>query len=150
MHVGNAIGESEGNFLDGGGTGFADVIAGDGDGVPPGKIVAAPRENVGDDAHRGAHGINVSAAGDVFLEDIVLHRAGKLLQAGALPFRDGYVETEQDGGSGVDSHGRGDFFEGDAVEERLHVFEGVDGDTDFADFAESERMVGVHANLRGQ
>src|SRR5260370_18429369 len=150
MHVGNAIGESEGNFLDGGRAGFADVIAGDGDGVPPGKIVAAPRENIRDDAHRGAHGINVRAASDVFLEDIVLHRAGEFLEAGALPFRDGYVEAEQDGSGGVDGHRGGDFFEGDAVEERLHVFERVNGYTDFADFTESKRMVGIHADLRGQ
>src|SRR5229473_4097605 len=94
-------------------------------------MAAAPGENVGDDAHGGAHGIDVRAAGDVFLEDIVLHRAGKFLQAGALPFCDGYVETEQDGGGGVDGHGGGDFFEGDAVEKSFHVFEGVDGDADF-------------------
>src|SRR5438034_3395248 len=29
------------------------------------------------DAHGGPHGINVGAAGDVFLEDVVLHGAGK-------------------------------------------------------------------------
>src|SRR5260370_15772250 len=113
-------------------------------------MVAAPGENVGDDTHGGAHGIDVGATGDVFLEDIVLHGAGKFLQAGALPFRNGYVEAEEDGGGGVDGHGSGNFFERDGVEKSFHVFEGVDGDADFADFAEGERMVGVHANLRGE
>src|SRR6267378_3357554 len=150
LDIGDAIGQREGDFLDGGGAGFADVVTGDGNGVPLGKIVATPCENVRDDAHRGAHGIDIRTAGDILLQNIVLHRAGEFLQAGALPFRNGYIETKQDCGGGVDGHGRGDFFEGDAVEERLHVFEGVDGDTDFADFAESERMVGIHANLRGQ
>src|SRR6267143_5152708 len=150
LDIGDAIGEGEGHFLDGGGAGFADVIAGDGDGVPLGKIVAAPRENIGDDAHRGAHRIDVRAAGDVFLQNVVLHGAGKFLQAGALPFRNCHIETEQDCGGGVDGHGRGDFFQGDAVEERLHVFEEVNGNADFTDFAEGQRMVGIHAYLRGQ
>src|SRR6267143_626017 len=150
LDVGDAIGERESHFLDGGGAGFADVIAGDGDGVPLGKIVAAPGENVRDDAHRGAHGIDVRAAGDVFLQNVVLHGAGKFLQAGALPFRNCHIETEQDCGGGVDGHGRGEFFQGDAVEERLHVFEGINGDAHAADLAEGERVVGIHANLRGQ
>src|SRR6266850_2065418 len=110
LDIGDTIGQREGDFLDGGGAGFADVVAGDGDGVPLGKIVAAPRENVRDDAHRGAHGINVGAAGDIFFQNIVLHGAGKFLQAGALPFCNRYIETKQDCGGGVDGHGRGDFF----------------------------------------
>src|SRR6266851_5332380 len=77
LDVGDAVCEGEGDFLDGGGAGFADVITGDGDGVPLGKMVAAPGENVGDDAHGGAHGIDVGAASDVFLQDVVLNGAGK-------------------------------------------------------------------------
>src|SRR6266704_2090512 len=150
LNVGDAIGKREGDFLDCGRTGFADVITGDRDGVPLRDVVAAPRENVGDNAHRGAHGIDVGAAGDVFLQNVVLHGAGKLLQGGALPFGDRNVEAEQDGSCGVDGHGGGDFFERDTVEERLHIFEGVDGDANFTDFAEGERMIRIHADLRGE
>ena len=35
-------------------------------------------------------------------------------------------------------------------EEALHVFDGVDGDADFADFADGHGRVGVVADLRGQ
>ena len=42
------------------------------------------------------------------------------------------------------------FSRGMRVEEGFHVFKRVDGHADFADFAESERMVGVHADLRGE
>ena len=149
LDVGDAVGEREGDFLDGGRAGFADVIAGDGDGIPLGEIVAAPGENVGDDAHGGTDGINVGAASDVFLENVVLHGAGKFCEIGALFFGDGDVEAEEDGGGGVDGHGGGDFFERDIIEESFHVFERIDGYADFADFAESERVVGVHADLRG-
>jgi len=53
-------------------------------------------------------------------------------------------------GGGIDGHGGGDFFEGNAVEKSFHVFEGIDGDANFSDFAEGERMVRVHADLRGK
>ena len=110
-------------------------------------MVAAPGENVGDDAHRGTYGIDVSAAGDVFFQDVVLHGAGKFLQAGALALGNRDVETEKDGGSGVDGHGSRNFFERDAVEKRFHVFEGVDGNADFADFTKGESVIGIHADL---
>ena len=51
LDVSDAVGEGEGHFLDGGRAGFANVVAGDGDGGPLGQVVVAPGENVGDDAH---------------------------------------------------------------------------------------------------
>jgi len=86
LDVGDTVGESEGDFLDGSRAGFANVVAGDGDGVPLGEIVAAPGEDVGDDTHGGADWIDVRAASDVFLEDVVLDGAGKFGEAGALFF----------------------------------------------------------------
>ena len=103
-----------------------------------GSSVAAPGKNICDDAHRGAQRINVGAAGDIFLQDVVLHRASQALEIRALFFCDGDVEREQNRGGGINGHGGGDGFERDAVEERLHVFEGIDGDADFADFAQRE------------
>ena len=79
-----------------------------------------------------------------------MHGAGNFCDVGALFFGNGDVEAEKDCGGGVDGHGSGDFFEGDAIEKSFHVFERIDGDADFADFAESERVVGVHADLRGK
>src|SRR5260370_9395210 len=111
LDVGDAVCEGEGYFLDGSGAGFADVIAGDGDGVPLGKIVAAPRENVRDDAHGGAHGIDVGAASDVFLQDVVLNGAGKFLQAGTLALGNGYVQTDGNCGRSVKGPGGGDIVE---------------------------------------
>jgi len=148
LHVGDAIGEGEGNFLNCGGTSFANVITGDGDGVPLGKSVAAPGKNIGDDAHRGAHRINVCSPSDIFLEDIVLNGAGKFSEISTLFFCDGDIEAEKDGGGGVDGHGSGNTPQRYLIEERFHVFERIDGHTDFADFSESEGVIGVHADLR--
>ena len=51
---------------------------------------------------------------------------------------------------GVDGHRGGDVVERDAGEEAFHVFDGVDGDADLADFAEGHGMVGVVADLGRQ
>ena len=100
-----------------------------------GISAAAPRENIGDDAHRRAHGIDVRAARDVFLQDVVLHGAGEPAQIRALLLRDGNVERQQNRGGGIDGHRSGDAIERNAVEERLHVLERIDGHADLADFA---------------
>ena len=150
LNVSDSIRKSKCNFLNGGRASFTDVIARDGDGVPLGKSFAAPGKNIGDDAHGRTDGIDVCAASDVFLEDIVLSGAGKSGKIGALFFRHGDVEAKKNRSGGVDGHGSGDAFERDVLEERFHVLERIDGNADFANFAESEGMIGVHANLRGQ
>ena len=71
----------------------------------------------------GVRRIDVRAARDVLLEDVVLHRAGELADIRALLAGDGDVEREQDRRRGVDGHRGGDPFERDAVEERAHVVE---------------------------
>ena len=60
------------------------------------------------------------------------------------------VEREQDAGGGVDGHRGGDGVERDAGKEALHVFDGVDGDADLADFADGHGIVGVVADLGGE
>ena len=80
VDVGDGVGQREGHFLRGGRASLANVIAGNGDGVPGGQFGAAPGEKIGDDAHRRARRIDVGAARDVFLQDIVLHRAGKFVR----------------------------------------------------------------------
>ena len=150
LHVGHSIREREGDLLRGGRSGFAHVVAGDGNRVPLGHVVRGPRERVGHKAHAVADGIDVCAARNVFLENVVLHGAGKLARVRSCTPRRRDVEREQDGGGGVDGHRRGDAVEGDAGEEALHVFEGIDGDSYLADFADGHGVVGVVADLRGQ
>src|SRR5665213_1988107 len=73
--VGNAVREGEGDLLYRRGAGFADVVAGDGDGVPVGHLLRAVGERVHDEAHRGTRGVDVGSARDVLLQDVVLNRA---------------------------------------------------------------------------
>ena len=147
LHIRDRIRQRERNFLNGRRAGFADVVPGDRDGVPLGKFCAAPGENIGHDTHRGAHGIYVRAAGDVFLEDIVLHRAGKFRQAGALLFCNRDIQAKKNRGGGVDGHRSGNVFERNSVEKRLHVFQRINRHADFSDFAKRQRVIGIHADL---
>ena len=99
----------------------------------------------------GAGRIDIGAARDVFLQDVVLDRAGEPPQIRALLLRDGDIERQQNDRRRVDGHRRRDACSsGDAVEQRRHVFDRVDRDADAADFARRERVVGVVAHLRGQ
>ena len=135
LHIGHAVAQREGDFLHGGRSGLAHVIAGDRNRVPLGNVLVGPGKHVGDDAHGLLRRIDVGAARDVFLEHIVLHGAGELADVGALPPRDRDVERQQDRRGRVDGHRGGNFRQLDAVEQALHVFDGIDGDADLADFA---------------
>jgi hypothetical protein len=73
-----------------------------------GRFGGGPGEDVGDEAHGVRDGIDVGAAGDVLLEDVVLDGAGEFCGVCAGAFGDGDVEREQDAGGGVDGHGGGD------------------------------------------
>ena len=84
------------------------------------------------------------------LQDVVLNGALELLGVGALTTGDQYVERQQNGGCRIDGHGRSDLIERDVIEQQFHVGDGSDGDAHLSHFAGGERMVGVHAHLRGQ
>ena len=55
-----------------------------------------PGKHVGDDAHGLLRRVDVGAAGDVLLEDVVLDGAGELAHVGAWRAGDGDVERQQD------------------------------------------------------
>src|SRR5216683_2957664 len=148
--VGDAVGDREGEFLRGGRAGFADVVAGDRDRVPVRNLFGRVLENVGDDAHRTARRINIRAAGDVFLEDVVLDGAVELAPRDVALLGDDEIEREQNRGGRVDGHRGGDLVERKLGEQRLHVVERADRDADAADFAGGEFVVGVAAHLGRQ
>ena len=150
LHVGDRVRQREGHLLHGRRSGFADVVAADRDRVPVGQFALAEREDVGDDAERGARRIDVGAAGHVLLEDVVLDGAGELRGWNVLTPRDGDVERQQDDRRRVDRHRGRHPIERDAVEQRRHVLDGVDGHADLADFALRQRVVGVVAHLGRQ
>jgi hypothetical protein len=89
-----------------------------------------------------------SDACEVLLQHVVLHGARELRPGDAMTFGNGDIQGQQDDGGRVDRHRRRDAIERNAVEERGHVVERVDGHADTTDLAVGERMVGVVAHLR--
>jgi hypothetical protein len=152
LDVGEAVLEREGELLLGGGAGLADVVAGDGDGVPARHLPRAPLDHVAAQAHGGVDGEAPLLLRDVLLEDVGLDGAGQARARGGvlrIGLGGGDVEGEHDGGGRVDGHRHGHLAEIDAGEERLHVVERVDGGALAADLAERALMVGVVAHERG-
>ena len=113
-------------------------------------MLGAELDRVDHQAHGRLGRVDVFLLRDVFLEDVVLQRAGNLLPVRALFFGDGQIHRPDDRGGGIDGHRGGDVGERNLVEEHFHVRQGADGHAAFADFAFGERMVGVVAHQRGQ
>ena len=98
----------------------------------------------------GARRVDVGAARDVLLEDVVLDGAaeGAARHAALVGHRD--VEREQRRRRRVDGHRRRDLAERQPVQEDAHVLDRVDRHADAADLAARQRVVGVAAHLRRQ
>ena len=98
LDVFEAVAQREGQLLNGGGASFANVVAADGNGVELRRVLDCELEGVDDEPHGGLGRINVFLLRDIFLEDVVLQRAGDFLPIGALLFRDREVHGPDDGG----------------------------------------------------
>ena len=88
--VRDAVGQGERDLLHRRAARLADVIAGDRDRVPARHALPAEGERVGDQPHGRRRREDVGAAGDVFLQDVVLHgaaRASRTARPGARPPR---------------------------------------------------------------
>ena len=114
------------------------------------QLPLAERQDVGDEPHRRPRRVDVRAARDVFLEDVVLNGSGQRRQSHALPLRHRDVQRQQDDRRGVDRHRRRDAIERDPVEERGHVVDRSDRHADASDLAGGQRVVRVVPDLRRQ
>ncbi len=150
VDVGDAVGEGEGHLLGSRAPRLADVVSRDRDGVPPRHALAAKGEGVGDESHGRFRRKDVGPAGDVLLQDVVLHGTGEFLGRHALALGHRDIEAEQDGGGRVDGHRGRRAIEGDPVEQLLHVLDARDGDADLARLAPRHFVVGVVAHLSRQ
>ncbi len=149
-HVFHAVGQGEGQFDGLVGPGFLDVITRDGNRVELGHVLRGVAEDVGDDLHRRLGRIDIGVADHELLQDVVLDGAGQLFLGDALLFGGDDV-AGQDGQHGaVHGHGNGNLVEGDAVEEDLHVLDGIDGHAGLADVAQDPGIVRVVAAVGGQ
>jgi len=146
----DGVGEGEGELLHGSGAGFLQVVAADIRGVPLRQVIEAVLVHLRDEAEARLGREDVGAAGEVFLNDVVLGGALELADVLAAFAGDADVEGEQPHGGGVDGHRGVHLCEGDALEELVHIVDGVDRDADLADLGQGEGVVGGVAGLGGQ
>ncbi len=149
-HVFQAVGQGEGQFLHRRSACFLHVVAGDRDGIEARHPLGAVDDDVGNDAHARRGRIDVGVADHELLEDVVLDGSGQLLRGHAL-FLGGDDEAGHDRQDGaVHGHRHAHLIERDAVEQDLHVLDGIDGDAGLADIADDPGMIGVIAAMGGQ
>ena len=126
--VGHAVGDGEGELLDRGRAGLADVVATDRDRVPARQLARPELDRVGHQAHRRRGREQELLLGDELLEDVVLGGALEAVagDAGLLGRND--VHRPDRRGRRVDGHRGRDALERQATQQDLHVREARDGD----------------------
>lgn len=107
--------------------GLLHVVAGDGNGVELGHVLGGELKDVRNNPHGGIRRVNVGVAHHVFLENVILDRAGELVQRAALFLGGDDVESQHGQHGAVHGHGNGHFVQGNALEEDFHVQDGVHG-----------------------
>ena len=116
-------GEREGELLGGRGSRLLQMIGADIGGIPFRHHARGVDDHVLDQPQRRRGREHIGAAREIFLEDVVLHRAGELGAVCALLVGERDIEREQPGGRGVDGHGGVHLGQGDALEQAAHVAE---------------------------
>ena len=150
LDVLHAVAQRKGEFLRRGRAGLADVVTGDGHGIPLGHVLRLVLDGVDDQLDRGLGRVDVLVLGVELLEDVVLQRAAEGGDVDAPLLGHGDVHRPDDAGGAVDGLGDGDLIDRDVGVEPVHVLDGVDGHAAAPDLAGGQRVVGVAPHQRRQ
>ena len=137
--VGQGIGQLQRRI----GTGFLNVVAGNGDGVELGHVIRRVSNDIADNFHRRLRRINVGIAHHEFFQNVVLNGARQLLLADALLFGRDNIAGQHRKHRAIHGHGHGNLVQRNVVKQHFHVFDRVDGHTSFADVPRNARVIGV-------
>ena len=149
-HVFLAVGQREGELQRLVRAGFLHVVARDRDRVEPRHVARGVADDVGDDPHRRLGRIDVGVADHELLEDVVLDGPRQPVLRNPLLLGRDDVAGEHGQHGAVHRHRHRNLVERDAVEQDLHVLDGIDRDAGLADVADHARMVRVVAAVRGE
>ncbi len=132
------------------GASFLQMIRTKIDRIPFGQFGRGECDCIAGQAHRGAGRKDVGAAGEIFLNNVVLRRALQACAGSSGFVGDSHIQRKQPRRRRVDRHRGVHFVERNAVEQHPHVAQMRDRHADLADFAPGERMVAIVAGLGGQ
>ena len=149
-HVLEAVGDRERQLLVRRRAGLLHVVAGDRDRVEPRHVLRGVLDDVGHDAHARLGRIDVGVAHHELFEDVVLDGAVELRLVDALLLGGDDEGREHGQHRAVHRHRHRHLVEGDAVEEDLHVLDGVDRHARLAHIADDAGMVAVVAAMGGE
>ena len=147
---GDGGGQREGQFLLGRGASFLQMVGADIHRIPLGNFAVGEGDDVGGQLQRRLRRKDIGAARQIFLDDVVLRRAGQRRAGRALLFGGGDVKRQQPGGRRVDGHRGVHLVQRDAVEQGHHVTQMTDGNANLAHFALGQRMIRIIAGLGWQ
>ena len=93
---------------------------------------------------------NIGAAGNILLENVILHRAAQLIDRHTLLLAHRNHHRQQDRRRRVDRHADTHFVQRQAIEQNLHIAQTADADANLAHFTLGKIVIGVITNLRRQ
>ena len=143
IYIGQSIGNSEGQFLNGGSSRLANMVATDADGIPTRHMARAKLDGIRHQAHGRLRWEKKLFLRAVLLEDIVLQRAAQLSHREATLLCVDNIHSPDDRGRAINRHRGGYFIERQAIEQDFHVGQRRDGNAAFAEFSGGEWVVGV-------
>ena len=113
-------------------------------------MCGAVGDDIADDAHTGRRRVDVRITHHEFFQYVVLNRPRQCGLVNALLFSRNNIACEHRQHRTVHRHGNRDLVEGDAIEQNLHVLNGVDRHACFAYVARHARMIGVVSTMSRQ
>ncbi len=147
LHVGKAVRKRVSGLLHRSGTGFANVITADGDGVPARHLARGVFDHVGQKSQRRIDGEDGFILRLDFLQNVGLNGPAQFGNhtRPEPAFGRGDVHGHDDRRRAADGHGRGKIRRTKVkpVVEPHHVFHRVDGHAAFADFSENAVRIAV-------
>ncbi|GBD11865.1 hypothetical protein HRbin23_01545 [bacterium HR23] len=145
LHIGETVGQGEGQFLHGGGASLPNVITADANGVPARHILRGELNGVHHQTQRGLGGKDILVLGNVFFQDIVLNGAPQPVPGDTPLLGHDQIHGPDDRCRGSDGHGSSHLVYGDAVKENLHIRQGRDRDPTLAELATRPGVIGIVA-----
>ncbi len=115
-----------------------------------GRLTAAKVKNIGDETHGRPGRENIGSASNIFLEDVILHRAPQLIHGHTLSFAHRNHHRQQNGRWRIDRHADGDFIQGDAIQQQGHIIQAGNADAHFTHLTQRHGIIRIVANLGGQ
>ena len=147
--VAEPVGQRERQLLGRRRSGLADVVAAHAHRMELGAPLGTEGHEVADQPQVRTRREDPFLLRDVLLEDVGLQRAVELIPRHPLAFRRGQEERERHGGRPADRHRRADVAQGDRVEQRLEIVEGIGRHAASPHLALAARVVGVQPHQGG-